>query len=124
MEWNYVNIMLYVTGIFTTSVIVFFFAPELAMERLLKISLKDVFSVFLVRHWALLIGLFGLLIICSAHNPEIRNAVLIAASIEKAGLVLLILKNFNREFTRGLRGVMLVDATCVALYVLYLAGIT
>ena len=124
MELNYVNIMLYVTGIFTAGVILLFFAPEWAFDKILNITLKDEVSIFIARHWGLLIGIFGLLIICSVHNPAIRSTVLIAAVIEKAVIVLMILKNFNKEFTKGLRGTLFFDTTCVVLYLLYLTGIT
>ena len=124
MELNYVNIMLYVTGFFTAGVILLFFAPEWAFDKILKIKLKDEVTIFVVRHWGLLIGIFGLLIICSVHNPAIRPTILIAAVIEKAVIVLMILKNFNKEFTKGLRGVLFFDTTCVVLYLLYLTGIT
>ncbi len=124
MALNYVNIMLYVTGIFTASVILLFFAPELVLDKMFKITLKEEASLFIARHWGLLVGIFGLLIVCSVHNPAIRSTVLVAAIVEKAVIVLMILKNFNKEFTKGLRGIVVIDTTCVVLYLLYLTGIT
>jgi hypothetical protein len=124
MELNYVNIMLYVTGIFTAGVIVLFFVPQWAFDKILNITLTDEVTIFIARHWGLLIGIFGLLIICSVHNPAIRPTILIAAVIEKAVIVLMILKNIKKEFTKGLRGVLVFDTICVILYLLYLTGIT
>ncbi len=123
MELSYINIMLYATGIFTASVILLFFAPELVLDKMFKITLKDEASLFIARHWGLLVGIFGLLIICSVYNPAIRSTVLIAAVVEKAAIVLMILKNFNKEFTKGLRGIVVIDTICVVLYLLYLTGI-
>ncbi len=124
MDLSYVNIMLYVTGIITASVGLMFFFPAMVLDKMFKIALKDEVAIFIARHWALLVGIFGLLIICSVHNPEIRSTILIAAIIEKAAIVLMILKNFNKDYTKGLRGIVAIDTTCVVLYLLYLTGIT
>jgi hypothetical protein len=124
MELNYVNIMLYVTGIFTASVGFIFFFPELLLEKMFKIKLGDQAAIFIARHWALLVGIVGLLIICSVHNPAIQPTILIAAIIEKAVIVLMILANFKKEFTKGFRLAAFIDAVCVVLYILVLTGIT
>ena len=124
MGLDYVSIMRYVTGIFTAGAVLFFFAPQWAFDKILDIPLKDEVTIFIVRHWGLLIGIVGLLIICSVHNPAIRPTILIAAVIEKTVIVWMILKNIKKEFTKGLRGILVFDTICVVLYLLYLAGIT
>jgi len=124
MELNYVNIMLYVTGIITASTGSAFFFPTTYLRKVFKIQLKDGGSVLFARHWALLVGIFGLLIICSAHNPAIRSTILIAAIIAKAAIVLMILKDIKKDYTNGLKGVVVIDTVCVVLYILYLTGIT
>ena len=124
MELNYVNIMLYITGILTASVGFLFFSPELLFEKMLKIKLGDQAAIFIARHWALLVGLVGLLIICSVHNPAIQPTILWAAIIEKAIIVLMFLANFNKEFTKGFRLPAFIDTVCVVLYILVLTGIT
>lgn len=124
MELSYINIMLYATGIMTACVGLIFFAPALLLEKMFQVKITGEAALFITRHWALLVSLFGLLIICSVHNPEIRFVILIAAVIEKSVLILMILKNFNREFAKGLRGIIATDGICVILYLLYLTGIT
>ncbi len=124
MELNYINIMLYVTGIITATVGLQFFFPEMVSEKMFKIKLKDDISIFFARFWALLVGILGLLIICSVYSPAIRTHILIAAVIGKAALVLLILKDINKDYTKGLKVTVVFDTTCVVLYLLYLFGIT
>ena len=124
MDLNYINIMLYITGIFTATTGLAFFIPEFFLDKMLKIQLADEASILIARHWALLVGLIGSLIICSVHSPEIRNHILIAAVIGKAAIVIMILKDFKRDYTNGLRGVVVFYTTCVVLYLLVLFGIT
>ena len=120
MDLNYINIMLYVTGIITATVGLQFFFPELVSEKMFQIKLKDDASILVARHWALLVGIIGLLIICSVHSPAIRTHILIAAVISKAAIVLLILKDLKKDYTKGLKVTVVFDTICVVLYILVL----
>lgn len=124
MELSYTNVMLYTTGIATAVVGILAFSPATLMDKLFKIRLTDEVAIFITRHWSLLVSIVGLLIICSVHNPAIRSTILLAAIIEKGVMVSMIVKNIKKDFTRGLRGVLLIDSVCIILYALHLIGVT
>ena len=124
MELNYINIMLYITGIITILPGFIYFFPISTSSKLLKIDFKDEASLFFVQHWGLLVSVLGVLIVYSVHAPSIRTPILIAAIVEKAAIVFLILKAWQKDFTKGLRGTAVFDAICVVLYLLVVLEIT
>lgn len=124
MELNYLTIMLYVTGVITVLPGLLFIFPVTVADKLFKIELKDELITFCIRHWGLLVGIMGALIICSVHVPEIRTHILIAAIIEKAAIVFLILTAWKKDFTQGMRATVVIDTICVVLYLLVVFDIT
>jgi len=119
----HIEMILYVTGAITASIILQFFFPRFFLKKVAKIDLEDEAGIFYARQWGMLVFLFGALIICSAFYPEIRKPVLIAAAIEKAVLVISIFSSLRHNFARGLVGAAVFDTLCVILYGIYLTGI-
>jgi hypothetical protein len=117
-----INIILYVTGAITACMILMFIAPKLFMKKGMNLTLRDEAGVFFAQHWGLLVFLFGALIFLSAVYPEIRKPVLIAASIEKIAIVIMVLLNLKKDFVRGMFPAAVIDSVCVILYILYLTG--
>lgn len=124
MELTYLNIMLYVTGIFTIFPGILYFFPIQGPKRLLKIEPSDELSLMFVQHWGFLVSTLGVLIVYSVHAPEVRNTILIAATVEKAAFVFLIIKNWQKDFAKGMRSAAVFDAICVVLYILVVLNIT
>ncbi len=124
MDLSYTPIMLYVTGIITMLPGLIFLFPIFFSFKIFKIELKDELTIFFVRLWGLLVFLMGALILCSVHNPAIRQHILIAAIISKGCLVLLILKASSSELGKNMRGTAVFDTICVFLYLLTVLEIT
>ena len=112
--------VLWVTGAFTTTPLLQFFAPRQVLALLYRIELTDEAGVFLARHWGILAACFGGLLMFAAAHPEVRPAVVTAALVEKAGIVVAFLLVRRRPFARGLRLVAAFDFVCVLLYAAWL----
>jgi hypothetical protein len=80
---------------------------------------SDALSLLIVRHWGLLVGLVGTLLIYAAYHPEIRVPTLIVAIVEKAAFALgVFLSPFHRRPTVFVMA--LADAGMAAVYLIYL----
>ena len=82
----------------------------------------DGLGLLIARHWGLLIGLVGALLVYAAYRAEVRVPTLIVAVVEKAAFaVSMFLSPFRR------RPVVLVmalaDTGMAAVYMLYLTGL-
>jgi len=60
------------------------------MAMFFGIDTSDAAMLLLGRHWSLLIGLVGGLLIYAAYHPEIRGPVMVVAAIEKLILAALV----------------------------------
>jgi len=113
--------VLWVTGAFTMTPVLQFLAPRQVLARLYRIELADEAGVFFARHWGLLAASVGGLLLYAAAHPVLRPAVVVAALVEKAGVVVAFATVRRRPFARGLRLVVAFDAACVVLYAVWLA---
>jgi hypothetical protein len=120
---QHIDAVLLVTGIVTALPILLFLFPVAGLKHLFKLSIDDRVGRFFVQHWGLMAFAVALLLIHAADHAELRQPVMLVALIEKAGLVAMIVANWNQPHTRGLRGVALFDGSCVIVYALYLLGI-
>jgi hypothetical protein len=112
--------VLWVTGAFTTTPVLQFFAPRQVLARLYRIELADEVGLFWARHWGLLAASIGGLLMFAAAHPEVRTAVVTAALVEKAGLAVAFAFVRHRPFARGLRLVIAFDSACVLVYAAWL----
>lgn len=119
---RYIKPILVVTGMVTASMIAAFFAPAVVLDHLFVGVPSDAVSLAVTRHWGLLVFCFGALLIWAAYRPELRKPVLILTIVEKVALVLGILL-LPLALKLGAYVAAATDATCTALYLLYLAGL-
>ena len=112
--------ILYVTGIVTCLPLLQFFAPQAMLKALNKLTIADEAGLFFARHWGIVVFSVGALLVYAAGHAEFRGPVMLAALIEKVGLIGAIASNWNRPFARGLRGAAIFDSACVLLYGAYL----
>ena len=122
MIGRYIKPILVVTGIATASMIAAFFAPAVVLDQLFFGAPSDAVSLAVTRHWGLLVFCFGALLIWAAYRPELRKPVLILTIVEKVALVLGILL-LPLALKLGAYIAAATDATCTALYLLFLAGL-
>jgi hypothetical protein len=78
-------------------------------------------TVFLVRHWGVLIALVGVLVVYSAGDAAIRTPVLIAAAVEKIALGSLIFYGSVKP-TIIVKAAAIGDCLLAILYVTYVTG--
>lgn len=115
--------ILLVTGVVTALPALQFLAPSLALPLLYKLDLRDEAGLFFARHWGLLAAAMGGLLIYASGHPAVRAPIVLAAMLEKAGLVGLISAGWSQPHTRGLRLVFAFDLACTALYAAWLLGV-
>jgi hypothetical protein len=112
--------ILLVTGVVTASPILQFLLPGPGLKVLFQLAPPAEAGGFFTRHWGLIVGGFGALIVYAASHPELRAPLLFVAVIEKAGLVAMIAADWKKPHTAGMRLTAAFDSTCVVLYSLYL----
>src|SRR5262249_25330248 len=118
----HIELILLITGLATAGVLVVFVAPVAVMKVLFGQVPSDALSLLIVRHWGLLVGLVGALLIYAAYHAEVRVPTLIVAIVEKAALVLGVsVSPFLRRPT--VLVMALADTGMAAMYFLYLAGL-
>ena len=113
-------VILLVTGVVTALPVLQYFFPAKALKLLHHVVPGDPAGVLFARHWGLMAGCFGGLLIYAGIHPEVRAPIVAAATIEKAGLVLLIASAWNEPHARGLRLACIFDAACTVLYAVWL----
>jgi hypothetical protein len=117
IEW-----ILLLTGLATTGAFVLCLAPETMLKMTFGQSPADALGILIVRHWGLLVGLVGILLIYAASHPDTRVSTLIVAIAEKAAFALAI---FISPFRRrpAVLVMALADSGMAAVYVIYLTGL-
>jgi len=117
IEW-----ILLITGLATAGALVFFLAPVTMMKMLFGQAPPDALSLLIARHWGLLVGLVGALLVYAAYHAEVRAPTLIAAIVEKAAFALGVsISPFHRRPT--VLVLAMADAGMAAVYFLYLTGL-
>lgn len=117
----HIEFILLITGIFTTIGGLQFFLPaKLSKLNFGEAPSSDV-SMFLARHWGMLVLCFGALLILASKNEAIRQPVMIAAAVEKAALAGNIFVTSLRKHPSALV-IAVADTLMALLYVAYLAG--
>jgi len=118
----HIELILLITGLATAGALVVFVAPVPVMKVLFGQAPSDALSLFIARHWGLLVCLVGALLIYAAYHAEVRVPTLIVAIVEKAALVLGVLISPFRQRPTVL-AMALADAGMSAVYVMYLTGL-
>jgi hypothetical protein len=117
-----IELILLLTGIATAGAVVLFLAPVTMTKVLFGQAPADALSLLIARHWGLLVGLVGALMIYAAYHAETRVPTLVIAITEKAAFVLCVFFSpFRRRPT--VLVMVLVDAGMAVVYILYLCGL-
>ena len=115
----HIELILLITGLATAGALALFLAPVTMMNMLFGQAPADALSLLIVRHWGLLVGLVGALLVYAAYHPEIRVPTLIVAIVEKAAFALgMLISPFRRR--PSVLVMALADAGMAAVYLIYL----
>ena len=116
---NHIQLILIVTGAFTAIAFGQFVAPAKLLRLIYGETQADAASVMLARHWGLLVGCVGLLLIYAAFEPAVRVHFMIFAVIEKVAFGALILgSNLRRQSPAA--AIAVGDLLISLIYVAYL----
>src|ERR1700730_8558097 len=116
----HIGAVLAVTGLITALPIILFIAPAPGLRLLFKLELADRAGLFIARHWGLLALTIGALRVYAPARPGGRLPVVLAALVERAGLVALIGWQWSEPHTRGMRLTALFDGVGRAAYASWL----
>jgi hypothetical protein len=116
-----IELILLITGLATAGVIVLFLAPATMMKLLFGQAPSDPLSLLIARHWGILVGLVGALLVYAAYHAEVRVPALVVAIAEKAPFVLALLLSPFRSRPAVLV-MALADASMTVVYLIYLIG--
>ena len=99
-----------------------FVFPRPVLKFVFGAESDDGLTMFLIRHWGLLLFVVCALTVYSAYVPVTRVPILTAAVIEKIGIVGLILFGPVKR-TVGMTLVAILDGTLAVVFIAYLAGL-
>jgi hypothetical protein len=117
-----IEVILLITGLATAGALVLFLAPVPMMKMVFGQAPSDAISLLIVRHWGLLVGLVGVLLIYAAYHAEIRVPTMVMAIVEKAAFALgMLLSPFRQR--PAVLVMALADTGMAAIYLMYLAGL-
>jgi hypothetical protein len=117
----HIEVILIVTGALTAIALLQFVAPQPMLRLIYDDAPEDEASLFLARHWGLLIFLVGALLIYAAFHPALRASATLLAAIEKIALGLAVFGTSLRRHPM-LATIAAGDSLIAVVYVLYLAG--
>jgi hypothetical protein len=118
----HIDWILIVTGLITASVLPMVAMPRLMMRFLFDEEPQGPLALLMARHWGLVVGSLGLLMIRAAFVPELRVPVVIVAMVEKAVISVWLLATTLRGRGRA-TSVALGDLVTALIFALYLAGV-
>jgi hypothetical protein len=119
MQEKIIRKILYVSGTVTMLAGLQFIAPTLFLQAS-GMQVGDVTGLFFARHWGLMAFVVGALIIYAVKQTQARRAILLAAAVEKLGLVVMLAINWSEPALQGLHTAAFFDGACVVLYLIYL----
>jgi len=81
---------LIIVGVLTAGILAFCIAPDALVKRIFGEDLTPS-GRLITRHWGLLIGGVGVLLILAAFHPATRGPILVFAVVEKLAIAVLVL---------------------------------
>jgi len=110
-----------ICGLLTCSMFIGLISPQSSVksnfgETLSASSYLDI----IVRSWAALIGLIGIMLIYGAFVPAVRQFALIIAGISKLIFITLILSMGSQYLEFGVGTAVIVDSIMIVLFIIYL----
>lgn len=116
-----IQIILYVTGTITASMLLQFVAPARMLKVGNQLQVSDPIALFFARAAGLAIGLHGALLIWAAVDPALRIPVIAVVAIGKIGFIATVLLQ-PKSISKGYVLTVVFDTACVLTYVAFLLG--
>jgi hypothetical protein len=121
MKWivQYIKPIILVSGALTCTMIYGAIAPQAALGATFGETLDGPLASLLVRNWAVLITLMGVLLIYGAYRPESRVIALLIAGGSKLVFILLVLAHGSKYLNIAVA----IDAVWVVVFACYLMAV-
>ncbi len=110
--------ILYVMGVITMLPLIQFFLPYWVL-KVEGLPIDSQSSIFFIRHWGLMSFCIGALLVYAAVHPYMRRGVVIAAAVEKMGMMVMIVLVWNDPVLSVFRPVLFIDGLCVWMFAIY-----
>jgi hypothetical protein len=117
MKW-----VLLVSGALTCSMMYAVVAPEAAQRRMFGEALDGPLADVIVRNWAALIVIGGVMLIHAAFDPSSRRPILTITALGKAAFIGLVLAQGGRYLSQQAIVAVVLDSVMVVLFFAYLAA--
>ncbi len=111
--------ILYITGAITMLPLLQFFLPATVLGQS-GLQVGDAAGMAFAQHWGLVVFCIGALLVYAARHKEVRRPIVLAAGVEKLGIVVLVLLHYSDPLLQGLHTALFVDGFTVLLYAVYL----
>ncbi|HEX7905117.1 MAG TPA: hypothetical protein VF487_14695 [Chitinophagaceae bacterium] len=116
---NFKWVML-VSGLLTCTMFLGLFLPQASVQSNFDETIEGTVTAIIVRNWAALIGLMGIMLIYGAFNITVRRFSLVIAGISKIIFIILVLSSGESYFGLGAGTAVIVDSIMVVLFIIYL----
>ncbi len=123
MNWVVAHIkwIMLVSGVVTCTMVYAVVAPSAALELMFGESLNGPLAEIIVRNWAALITIVGVMLVYGAYHPASRGLILAVACVSKAMFVGLFLSAGEQYMDKA--GVSVAfDAVVVVVFCIYFLG--
>jgi len=121
MIQDYGSTILLVTGAVTALAGLGTFVPSVFVDVLVGLKTTDATTLAIARHWSVLLGLVGGLLIYGAYHPEVQVPVMLVGAAEKLALGVIAIASplRKRRLTMAAVGA---DVIMAILYIILLAS--
>ena len=116
---NFKWVML-VAGLLTCTMFMGLVSPDSSVKSNFGDTLEGSSSEIIVRNWAALIGLMGIMLIYGAFVPSVRKFALVMAGISKIIFICLILSMGTSFLKYGVGVAVVADSVMIVLFAIYL----
>lgn len=116
----YLHIILWITGGITALMIFQFLVPKWYLKNILNVEVTEEPGRFFTGHWGVMVFCLGVLLIWAGFDEALRKPVMLMAAIEKAVLVIWVIKDRKKPYTKKMIPAAIFDTLCVSIYSTFL----
>jgi hypothetical protein len=122
MGWIAANMkwVMLVSGALTCTMLYAVIAPEAAQRQMFGEALDGPLADVIVRNWAALIVIGGVMLIHGAFDPPSRRPILVITALGKAAFIALVVAQGARYLSQQAVVAVVCDSVMVVLFVAYL----
>lgn len=122
MILQYIDTVLLVIGLITSSLILQAFAPQFALSAFYGKPVEDQYTLFLARSAGIPIAMIGMLLVWASFDEIVRTPIVVAAVIGKGLFLATIFSNWQVT-GKGYAFTVVVDGLSIMLLSLYLLSL-